>query len=302
MNALWNKSRLVKELNDWIDSDIVQRTVYEPAVAESQAYAAMQERKFSNEYSAQAAGYTPHPHSPALHRIGFTLGNRAVAALVAGHEAGWSQLALSVAYEAAANRLQMRIFQRMRLPTTGIAALRSAWTLASAITIGDQAFCRDYVRFLLQVDQQSAFLRLDSCLLEWLLPLAAQALDIETGAPMGAARIAWEYAQLATLWKTTDLPALRTALLAAADRHVAQARTSTNTATYDFDDMAYAVFPGEILAVLRLRRWRGLENPALEHPLLGGLLGQLPSPREIRSDDLLAAVIAKADRIYPDKS
>ena len=130
IDASWKKSKLVKKLNDWTSSETITTTVYGRGVAESVAYVEMVERKFSNEHMARATGYQPQPDSAALASIGLTWRNRAVAALLAGDAAGWDQLALSVAYEVAANRLQMRIFKRVRLLTTGIQALRCAMAVA----------------------------------------------------------------------------------------------------------------------------------------------------------------------------
>jgi hypothetical protein len=57
----------------------------------------------------------------------------------------------------------------------------------------------------------------------------------------------------------------------------------------------------DFLAVLRLRQWHGLWTPVVDHALLGGPLGQLAPPEDIRGDELLDKVIAKANRIYPER-
>jgi hypothetical protein len=259
------------------------------------------ERKFSNEHMARAAGYKPEPHSAAPGSVGLFLRNRAVARLCEGDAMGWDELPTALAYEAAAECLQMRVFKRIgRENGPGILALHAAHTLAALLVVGDRPFCVAHVTFLLETDRIGGLLGTNWCLLDWLLPLAAGALEVPVERGPTSTTMPAEYAALSKLWNTSDMTALTAALIAAADRHVAQTRTSNDRTNYDFDDLAYTTFPVELLAIYRLREWHGLPNPVLDHPLFEGLLGRLPQARAIRPDELLEKVVAKADRIYPD--
>ena len=300
IDAAWNRGKLIRNLLGWTGDEVVRKTVYESGVADSRAYAEMAERKFSNEQMARAAGYRPQPNSPALDRIGLFVRNRAVARLVQGDVAGWEELSLAVAYEVVADRLQMRIFKRIRQESAGILALQAAWTLAAVLVVGDRPFCRSYVAFLLEANRIGGLQKHEWCLLDWLLSLAAATLDAPAEVKPVSPAMPVEYVTLSKVWNASDPSALSAPLIAAADRHTAQARVSNSRANYDFDDLAYAVFPIELLAVFRLREWLGLRSPAIDHPLFGGLLGQLPPAGAIRPDELLQRVIDKADRIYPD--
>lgn len=301
MDGNWNRRKWEKKLDQWCGSAVIRQTVYDRGIAESLAYIGLQERRFSNEHMARASGYQPQPNSAALGSIGFSLKCAAVSQLAQGQEAGWDALPLAVAYEAWRDRLQVRIFRRFRTESTAISRLNASLTLACAITVGDTEFSRNHAAFLAEALRSGGIDKLETSLMDWLLPLAG--LGIPGADPVGVAPsgLPEEYADLLAFWDTRDSPTLVKVLAAAADRHTAQAKTSDDDTTFDFDDLAYAIYPVEILAVLRLRQWRGLPNPVMDHPLLDGLLGQLAPPREIRGDELLEKVIAKADRIYPER-
>ncbi len=83
------------------------------------------------------------------------------------------------------------------------------------------------------------------------------------------------YAQVLESWESTELEPLKTSLLAACDFLVQQSRASTNSKWYEFDTERAELQPNEILAVLRLRELRGLENPELNHPLMKAPAGKL---------------------------
>jgi hypothetical protein len=52
--------------------------------------------------------------------------------------------------------------------------------------------------------------------------------------------------------------------------------------------------------VLYLRRLAGLENPALDHPLMTTALGSLPAAAPVYTDALLKAVLRRAREECPD--
>lgn len=58
------------------------------------------------------------------------------------------------------------------------------------------------------------------------------------------------------------------ALVEACDFHVAQSRDYTNSATYEFSEPTFQLYPAEILAILRLRENRGLPPAHIEHTLM----------------------------------
>lgn len=62
----------------------------------------------------------------------------------------------------------------------------------------------------------------------------------------------------------------------------------------------YTVFPGEILALVRVRRELGLSVPLVEHPLLSTPLAVVPDPVPRREhDELLEEVVSACVRAYP---
>lgn len=301
IDSRWNRKKLEKQLAEWSGNPVVRETVHDRAVAKLLAYANLEERKFSNEHTTRAAGYQPQPNSAALGSVGLAHRCSAISHLSQGDEAGWDVLPLAVAYEAWRDRLQVRIFERLRTESTAISRLNAALTLTAAIAVGDKAFSENQAGFLLKALRMGALGKSESRLLEWMLPLACGALQGLGQMDPAPVTLPGEYADILKFWDTPDLLVLADMVKAAADRHTAQARSSSNNTTFDFDDLAYAIYPVEILALLRLRQWRGLSNPGIDHPLMDGLPGRLAPPRDIRADGLLEKVIAKADRIYPER-
>src|SRR5271165_4197481 len=78
------------------------------------------------------------------------------------------------------------------------------------------------------------------------------------------------------LWREPDPTALTEVCLAACDFHTHRCRTGKRDAFHEFDNGGWMLIPIEILLLFKLRQRIGLENPQLDHPLMGGAFGTLP--------------------------
>jgi hypothetical protein len=107
------------------------------------------------------------------------------------------------------------------------------------------------------------------------------------------------YAWLVEHVYSLELNSLQDVLLIAADRHTAEISTDERLQA-DFAQFEAVYYPFEILAVLRLRKNRGLVNPALDHPLFSTALSQLPAISPVYSDSLLAGVLKQARKELPN--
>jgi hypothetical protein len=97
-------------------------------------------------------------------------------------------------------------------------------------------------------------------------------------------------------WNTPNVNYLHDLLIRACDRHTHQCRQDSfnKKCFYDFKNWPLEYYnPFEILAVLRLRLLRNLDNPALNHPLLETPLGQLQPISEPIVDDFLGALLIR---------
>ncbi|MCL2713407.1 MAG: hypothetical protein FWD68_02110 [Alphaproteobacteria bacterium] len=111
--------------------------------------------------------------------------------------------------------------------------------------------------------------------------------------------------ELLANWRETDLEKFEKIMFRAADVHVAQSREAEEddddeTMHFDVEETAYWMWPITLLAVLRLREWEGLKNPAMTHPLFReSPLGQLQEPLERQPNDLLTAAQERFGRENP---
>lgn len=101
-------------------------------------------------------------------------------------------------------------------------------------------------------------------------------------------------------WRTPDPASIAPLLLAACDRHTHHAKHTSEKSDPDFPDRAWWYDPFEIVSVLYLRKLEGLDNPALEHPLLTTPIGMLPAIAPQYSDELLEAVMTQACKERPE--
>jgi hypothetical protein len=83
--------------------------------------------------------------------------------------------------------------------------------------------------------------------------------------------------QLFQSWRNPDIRVLGPRCLAACDIHTHQAVTSTMEVQREFGSGRWTRTPLAVLLLFKLRHLLRLERPALEHPLLNGILGRLPS-------------------------
>jgi hypothetical protein len=101
-------------------------------------------------------------------------------------------------------------------------------------------------------------------------------------------------------WRSPNLEDISTLLLAACDRHTHESKHFSNKRSPDIASESMWYDPFEIHTVLYLRRLAGLENPALDHPLMATTLGPLPAVAPVYTDALLEAVVARARQECPD--
>jgi hypothetical protein len=102
-----------------------------------------------------------------------------------------------------------------------------------------------------------------------------------------------EFDALLANWRSASAADLAPLLLAACDRHTHQSRSTDTDTEFDLPFRAFWYDPYEILAVLRLRASAGLDNPALDHPLMNTPLGRLLPPSAPVLDEVLAAAVAR---------
>lgn len=107
------------------------------------------------------------------------------------------------------------------------------------------------------------------------------------------------YESLLQDWAVPNPSMLVLPILAACDRHTHQAGPDTNRVFRDFNAYPQMYQPFEVLLLLRLRQSRGLELPVVEHPLLSTPLGKLHEEVPEYSDELLRAVVARAEQERP---
>lgn len=103
--------------------------------------------------------------------------------------------------------------------------------------------------------------------------------------------------ELVKKWDTKDLEELKVLLIKLCDRHTHQCRQDSwnNNRFYDFENLSLEYYnPFEVLSILRLRSFRGLENPVLDHPLMKTSLAQLQPLSEPVVDDFLTALLRRA--------
>lgn len=109
------------------------------------------------------------------------------------------------------------------------------------------------------------------------------------------------YEGLLENWRNPDPEVITPWLIAACDRHTHQAGRTTSKTFYDFSDPALARTPIEILMVLRLRETVGLQNPAIDHPLLEAPFDRLPEPQpKFEPDELMKGTLTRAREDWPE--
>lgn len=69
------------------------------------------------------------------------------------------------------------------------------------------------------------------------------------------------------------------AIKEACEFHLSRSKNHTEDETFEFANPVEAIYPVEILMVLRIRQILGLSNPQVEHPLLDSALGRLPEAK-----------------------
>ncbi len=103
-------------------------------------------------------------------------------------------------------------------------------------------------------------------------------------------------------WRSAEGAAFDALMSEMADYHLSQSADADGDGDWkEFEDMAYWLFPVELLAVLRLREWLGIPVVKLTHPLFNATsLGRLCPTPKWPQHDVLDAVEKKFRSIYPN--
>lgn len=106
-------------------------------------------------------------------------------------------------------------------------------------------------------------------------------------------------------WNTANEDEVQRVLLDACDVHVSRIGLTNkefDSGKFEFDSPYLAVYPAEILAVLRLRESQGLTAPTLDHPLMKTPYAGITSGADVAQepDELLEGLLAAARRRDPD--
>lgn len=76
-------------------------------------------------------------------------------------------------------------------------------------------------------------------------------------------------------WRTPDADALVPLCLAACDYHSYRCQQGDKSSFFKFERMTFTRTPNAMLVLFRLRAYLGLENPAIDHPLMNSPSGTL---------------------------
>ena len=99
---------------------------------------------------------------------------------------------------------------------------------------------------------------------------------------------------------SADSDELQPAIVKACDFHLTRSKDHTDEETYEFSDPVNAIYPVEILFVLRVRKLLGLNNPYVDHPLLNSPLGKLPDTKcSLRSE--LTPILERIEKFRPQR-
>ena len=95
-----------------------------------------------------------------------------------------------------------------------------------------------------------------------------------------------------------DSDQLRPAIVKACDFHLSRSKEHTDDETFEFAHPVDAIYPVEILFVLRVRQLLGLDNPDVDHPLLNSPLGKLPETKCSLSAEL-TLILERIKKEFP---
>lgn len=102
------------------------------------------------------------------------------------------------------------------------------------------------------------------------------------------------YRAIVDRWRDGSTTELESAMLDAAELHVAESKDDTNKRNHDFSEHFYRVFPAEMLAVLQFRRSRKLPEMAIDHPIFSLPTAILIEPKERPASEICELVRARA--------
>lgn len=101
-------------------------------------------------------------------------------------------------------------------------------------------------------------------------------------------------------WEDEDTGYLNNLLHKVCNRHTYHVRRDTSSSVYDFQYWSEYHYPLEVLMVYRLREWRGLSKPNVEHPLLKAPFDVLPETAPKINSEKLVKVMRQVRKFWPD--
>lgn len=283
MSRKWNLKRLFRGHKEWLSNPDSKKLFYDRSRKEVE----------------EAVGKEPTPAD--LRVFARTLERFAVweavygAVLVSeGNQVGWSHIGASVEYDGWRLRLQVGLCERdqgapvfvgdaCRCLAAAIALRRDAlahWCglrLVKSVETGDEVFLGW---------QHTPF---EPFLVKLYALWRGQNLDVRRP---GICRLG-VYQQVFDAWD--DEPAFAAAVRGICDYHCA--RTTGSRLDHEFQWGIYDVFPGEVLALQRIRRELGMPQVTVEHPLLDNPLAHPPEEIVPVEDELMERGIGWLRRV-----
>lgn len=225
-----------------------------------------------------------------------------VAALVERDSASHEQLRLAHGFGLCEARLARGLFKADQRPKKTARLSRNTFALAvaRAAALGLVEDCTALGRILVEEFETGLFHRDLSMVAPFVLSLFSLWQGLGPARSTSDIAEPEEYRDILASWQTASTEKLGELLERACELHLARAHEDTDDDTFEFSDHVYALYPVEILMVLRLRNERGLPLPALEHPLLSMPMGRLVNLAATERDDpLLVRVSEKIKASYP---
>lgn len=109
------------------------------------------------------------------------------------------------------------------------------------------------------------------------------------------------YEELLQRWREPDPQVLVPLLVEACERHVRESKHDTSTKFFDFYYESHYLFPFEILALLRLREFIGLDNTRIDHPLMTSPFDRPPLLQPLLGDtDGMKGTLSRVRADWPD--
>lgn len=133
----------------------------------------------------------------------------------------------------------------------------------------------------------------------FLIGLFSQAFNIETDF-MAPKPLIPSYQQLLEHWQSEDESTFTAVMQEAADFHISRSKENTDRQRYEFDATLDRCFPAELLAVLALRRRKGLPEFTVGHLLINTPWSFVQEMKSVERYALVGNVEARLIQDYPE--